>query len=57
MRRAMQLLSVWVYWGDAEMYCRSGLIMSRQQGTRCVAGVAVLVNVNVNNLLVLVLMS
>ena len=38
---AMQLLSVTVQRGNAEMYRRSGLIISRQQGLRYDAGIAV----------------
>ena len=34
MRWAMQLLSVTVQRGNAEMYRRSGLVISREQGLR-----------------------
>ena len=37
---AMQMLSVTVQRGNAEMYIRSGLIISREQGLRCDAGFA-----------------
>ena len=40
-RWAMQLLSVTVQRGNAEMYRRSGLVISREQGLRCDAGFAV----------------
>ena len=40
-RWAMQLLSVTVQRGNAEMYRRSGLIISREQGLRYDAGFAV----------------
>ena len=40
-RWAMQLLSVTVQRGNAEMYRRSGLIISREQGFRYDAGFAV----------------
>ena len=40
-RRAMQLLSVTVPRGSAEMYRRSGLVISREQGLRYDAGLAV----------------
>ena len=40
-RWAMQLLSVTSQRGNAEMYHRSGLIVSREQGLRCNAGFAV----------------
>ena len=40
-RWAMQLLSVTVQRGNAEMYRRSGLVMSREQGLRYDAGFAV----------------
>ena len=39
-RWAMQLLSVTVQRGNAEMYRRSGLIISREQGLRYDAGFA-----------------
>ena len=39
MRWAMQLLSV--QRGNGEMYCRSGLLISREQGLRYDAGFAV----------------
>ena len=42
-RWAMQLLSETVQRGNAEMYCQSGLIISREQGVRYDAGVAVAV--------------
>ena len=38
---AMQLLLVTVQRGDAEMYCRSGLIISREQGLRYDSGFTV----------------
>ena len=38
---AMQLLSVTLQWGNAEMYRRSGLIISREQGLRYDASFAV----------------
>ena len=38
---AMQLLSVTVQRGNAEMYRRSGLVISREQGLRSDAGFAV----------------
>ena len=38
---AMQLLSVTVQRGNAEMYRRSGLVISREQGLRYDAGFAV----------------
>ena len=41
MRRAMQLLSVTVQRGDAEMHRRRGLVISREQGLRYDAGFAV----------------
>ena len=41
MRCAVQLLSVTAQWGNAEMYCRSGLIISREQALRYDAGFAV----------------
>ena len=41
MRWAMQLLSVAVQRGNAEMYRRSGLIISREQSLRYDAGLAV----------------
>ena len=37
----MQLLSETVQRANAEMYCHSGLIISREQGVRYDAGVAV----------------
>ena len=40
-RWAMQLLSVTVQRGTAEMYRRSGLVISREQGLRYDAGFAV----------------
>ena len=40
-RWAMQLLSVTVQQENAEMYRRSGLIISREQGLRCDAAFAV----------------
>ena len=40
-RCAMQLLSVTVQRGNAEMYRRSGLVISREQGLRYDAGLAV----------------
>ena len=40
-RSAMQLLSVAVQRGDSEMYRRSGLIISRDQGLHYDAGFAV----------------
>ena len=40
-RWAMQLLSVTVQRGNAEMYRRSGLVISREQGLRYDAGFAV----------------
>ena len=40
-RLAMQLLSVTVQRGNAEMYRQSGMISSRDQGLRCDAGFAV----------------
>ena len=40
-RWAMQLLSVTVHSGNAEMYRRSGLVISREQGLRYDAGLAV----------------
>ena len=40
-RLAMQLLSVTVQRGNAEVYRRSWLIISREQGLRCDAGCAV----------------
>ena len=40
-RSAMQLLSVKVQRGNAEMYRRSGLIISREQGLHYDAGFAV----------------
>ena len=40
-RWAMQLLSVTVQWGNAEMYRRSGQVISRDQGLRYDAGLAV----------------
>ena len=40
-RWAMQLLSVTVQRGNDEMYRRSGLVMSREQGLRYDAGFAV----------------
>ena len=42
-RWAMQLLLVTVQRGNAEMYRRSGLVISREQGLRYDAGFAVLV--------------
>ena len=42
-RRAMQLLSVTVQRGNAEMHGRSGLVISREQSVRYDAGLAVLV--------------
>ena len=41
LRWAMQLLSVTVQRGNAEMYRQSGLIISREQGLRYDAGFAV----------------
>ena len=43
MRWAMQLLSVTMQRGKAEMYLRSGLVISREQGLRYDAGFAVAV--------------
>ena len=40
-RWAMQLLSVTVQRGNAEMYRRGGLVISREQGLRYDAGFAV----------------
>ena len=40
-RWAMELLSVTVQRGNAEMYRRSGLVISREQGLRYDAGLAV----------------
>ena len=40
-RCAVQLLSVTAQWGNAEMYCRSGRIISREQALRYDAGFAV----------------
>ena len=39
-RWAMQVLSVMVQRGNAEMYRRSGLVISREQGLRYDAGFA-----------------
>ena len=41
LRWAMQLLSVTVQRSNAEMYCRCGLVISREQGLRYHAGFAV----------------